>query len=168
VEAHIDQMSGLDKTYRRNAVLAFLEFRFLTSTIESFPGPFRFVHGSPTVEETLDGRAFALCRYLYKYGHNTSAFDDIKAYVVTLDVRDHQPFIRAVPHFLRHLVGNVYLGGKYRKDKSHIRDRYPGSKQVPLPEAGPVSFSLLNVAMINSYLHTPKFQAILNQANYCQ
>lgn len=139
MEAHIDQMSGLDKTYRRNAVLAFLEFRFNVSTILPFTGPFRFVHGNPTVGEALDGRAFALCRYLYQYGHNTSAFDDIKAYVEMLDVRDQMCFIRAVPHFLKHLVGTVYLGGEYRKDESSIRDRYPGGEEMPLPKAGPVS-----------------------------
>lgn len=149
-------MSGLDKTYRRNAVLAFLEFRFSVSNLEPFTGPFRFVHGNPTVEEALDGRAFALCRYLYQYGHNTSAFDDIKAYVVMLDVRDQMPFIRAVPHFLKHLVGTVYLGGEYRKDESHIRNRYPGGEKMPLPKAGPVSFSPPNIVINILHLHTTK------------
>ena len=149
-------MSGLDKTYRRNAVLAFLELRFSISKMESFTGPFRFVHGSPTAGEALDGRAFALCRYLYQYGNNASAFDDIKAYVVMLDVRDQMPFITAVPHFLKHLVGTVYLGGEYRRGESQIRDRYPGSQEMPLPKAGPVSFIPPDIAMINLHLHITK------------
>jgi hypothetical protein len=156
LEAHIDQMSGLDKTYRRNAVLAFLEFRFSVSTMEPFTGPFRFVHGNPTVGEALDGRAFALCRYLYQYGNNASAFDDIKAYVVMLDVRDQMPFITAVPHFLKHLVGAVYLGGEYRKGESQIRDRYPGGQEMPLPKAGPVSFIPPDIAMNDLHMHITK------------
>jgi len=146
-------MSGLDKTYRRNAVLAYLEFRFNVSKIEPFTGPFRFVHGNPIAREALDGRAFALCRYLYQYGHNTSAFDDIKAYVVMLDVCDQKPFITAVPHFLKHLVGTVYLGGEYRKGESHLRNKYSGGLEMPLPKAGPVSFIPPSILTINLRLH---------------
>jgi hypothetical protein len=156
VEAHIDQTSGLDKTYRRNAVLAFLEFRFTVSKMEPFTGPFRFVHGNPIVGEALDGHAFALCRYLYQYGHNTSAFDDIKGYVVMLDVWDQMSFITAVPHFLKHLVGTVYLGGEYRKGERRIRDQYPGGQEMPLPKAGPVSFILPYIFMIKLSLHITK------------
>jgi N-terminal acetyltransferase B complex non-catalytic subunit len=137
IEAHIDRMSGLDKTYRRNAVLAFLEFRFFTSQINPLPGPFRFAHGQPLVDGDLDGRVFALCRYLYKYGHSCSAFDDIKIYIVKLDVKDRHTFIKAAPHFLKHLVGTCYLGAKYNRSAGTVRERFAGGDQVPLPEAGP-------------------------------
>lgn len=156
MEAHIDQTSGLDKTYRRNAVLAFLEFRFNISKLEPFTGPFRFVHDNPTVGKALDGRAFALCRYLYQYGHNTLAFDDIKAYVEMLDVWDQMPFLTAAQHFLKHLVGTIYSGGEYRKNESHVRDRYSGGQEMPLPKAGPVSFIAPNIVIMDLHLHITK------------
>jgi hypothetical protein len=138
---HIDKRSGLDKTYRRNALLAFLELRLsISPLVAPILGKFGFLHGNPPAGE-LSGSVFALCRHLYQNGHNASTFDDIKLLVENLCVQDQKSFIKACPYFLKHLVGSeIYIGGEYQKDADSIRDRNRGADGTPLPEPGPVSF----------------------------
>lgn len=140
LEQHLDEGAGLDKPYLRNAHLAFLELRFSKAPVGPIPGPFRFVHGSPPVGE-LSGRAFAICRYLYKYGHSASSFDDVKIYVEKLSAQDQRSILKSHPHILKHLVGSVaYLGGEYLNDVGNIRDRHHGAQAINLGKPGPVSF----------------------------
>lgn len=99
LEAHLNENSGIDKTYRRNAALAMLEFAF-TIKLESIQ--------NEEIKDCLGLKSpnkFPACvvplgLHLYRYGHTASAFDDIKNFVERLSLEEQKAFLLLNPYFL--------------------------------------------------------------------
>lgn len=74
IAAHLDPTSGIDKTWRRNASLAWLEFTFKSSST-----PFATESSASDVEKYP--RVAAIVKYLQEFGDATTAFSDLRPYV---------------------------------------------------------------------------------------
>ncbi|QSZ28628.1 hypothetical protein DSL72_003127 [Monilinia vaccinii-corymbosi] len=74
IAAHLNPASGIDKTWRRNASLAWLEFTFKISS-----APFATESSGPDVEKYL--RVTAIVKYLQQFGDATTAYSDLRPYV---------------------------------------------------------------------------------------
>ncbi|KAF7937706.1 uncharacterized protein EAE97_007502 [Botrytis byssoidea] len=74
IASHQDPNSGIDKTWRRNASLAWLEFTFKSSST-----PFATESSGSDVE--MYPRVAAIVKYLQEFGDATTAFSDLRPYV---------------------------------------------------------------------------------------
>jgi hypothetical protein len=90
ISAHVASISGVNKTYRRNASLATMKFAFdleKNGKVRDF--------GYPPIGYTrhITPQAASILEYLFKYGHTASAFGDVKEYIEKLAKRDQQQLI---------------------------------------------------------------------------
>ncbi|ESZ98846.1 hypothetical protein SBOR_0704 [Sclerotinia borealis F-4128] len=74
IAAHLNPTSGIDKTWRRNASLAWFEFTFKNSST-----PFATESSGPDVEKYP--RVTAIVKYLQEFGDATTAYSDLRPYV---------------------------------------------------------------------------------------
>ncbi|CAD6448066.1 2ed61336-c5c5-4340-ab1c-4ca208159de1 [Sclerotinia trifoliorum] len=74
IAAHLDPTSGIDKTWRRNASLAWLDFTFKTSSTA-----FAREDSGPDVEKYP--RVTAIVKYLQDFGDATTAYSDLRPYL---------------------------------------------------------------------------------------
>lgn len=74
IVAHLNPASGIDKTWRRNASLAWLEFTFKSSST-----PFATESSGPDVEKY--SRVTAILKYLQEFGDATTAYSDLRPYI---------------------------------------------------------------------------------------
>lgn len=101
VAAHLDPASGIDKTWRRNASLAWLAYTF-KATSSNFEPELTSVS-----ELEKHPRLAAIVKYLQEFGDATTVYDDLKPYVEML-----QPEER---HILLEILRN---GVKFEDTKS--------------------------------------------------
>jgi len=93
LQAHLDPDSGIDKTYRRNAELAFLEATFTFSWND---------HDEPPRDDAFPGcssRVIELYKYTSRFSHMVSTFADVKKYVEMLSTADHTRLISLLQRF---------------------------------------------------------------------
>lgn len=80
IQAHLDPDSGVDKSWRRNASLAWLTLSF------ERPSPFE--------SSTGEGKVQSLLVYLGKYGQATTAYNDLRPFAERLEVNDRIQLVR--------------------------------------------------------------------------
>lgn len=78
LDAHLDPASGIDKSWKRNASLAWVKFCFSTAT------PFAVVPSTEGKGQILN-HVPIIIKYLQKYGDAITVFNDLKPYVERLD-----------------------------------------------------------------------------------
>ena len=79
LEAHLNPDSGIDKSWRRNASLAWVKFHF------DAPIPFSNIPGSLKNSQVTD-RCQVILKYLQEYGDASIAYNDLRPYVERLDM----------------------------------------------------------------------------------
>lgn len=125
IQAHLDPNSGVDKSWRRNASLAWLQLSFKN------PPPFGPSIGAAKIHTLL--------AYLKNYGEATTAYNDLRPFAERLEVNDRILLVRT-------LTGNSSFG-----DSERLRDGYlqPSEKLCPAQE----DFTTANTitALINRY-----------------
>lgn len=78
IKAHLDPAAGLNKTYKRNAMLANLKFAFELQ--KDGKGRSMLVR-SNTPLDNIQPKNAALISYLSEYGHMPAIFGDVKGYL---------------------------------------------------------------------------------------
>lgn len=119
IQAHLDPSSGVDKSWRRNASLAWLRLSFKN------PPPFEPSIGAAKVQTLL--------AYLKNYGEATTAYNDLRPFAERLEVDDRILLVRT-------LTGNSSFG-----DSERLKDGYlqPSEKLCPAQEDVSHSLTLL-------------------------
>lgn len=102
IKAHLEPNSGIDKTWKRNALLAWLRFSFCCSA-SSGPGD-------------ASERIPLLWRYLKEYGHASTAYNDVRPFAEQLEVGERMELVRL-------LTGNSNLGISDRKNSKHLTSK---------------------------------------------
>jgi len=86
LEAHLDPKSGIDKTWRRNASLAWVKFCFEAAT------PFSVIPGPEGRGQVLNHIPIVF-KYLQKFGDATTAYKDLRPYVERLDLEERSQLL---------------------------------------------------------------------------
>jgi N-terminal acetyltransferase B complex non-catalytic subunit len=81
VESHLDPDSGIDKSWRRNASLAWMKLCFETVT------PFSIIPDIHGKDQVLN-RIPIVFKYLQKYGDASTAYEDLRPFVERLDTEE--------------------------------------------------------------------------------
>jgi len=102
IAAHLDPTSGIDKTWRRNASLAWLEFTFKSSST-----PFATESSGSDVEKYP--RVAAIVKYLQEFGDATTAFSDLRPYVELSQKEERNKLLDI-------LRNGIQFGKKAKKD----------------------------------------------------
>jgi hypothetical protein len=149
LEAHLDDNSGLDKTYRRNASIATIAFRFATSP--EFLPQTSIVHEGYSISDASlrkVPRVLAIWLHLYRYGHTTSAFDDVKDFLEKLNFGEVKVFTEELPRFLNHTM-NFQAFEKWKLQKSNTSEvnHMKGEIKDKLPPPPHVSPCLIFTSM---------------------
>jgi N-terminal acetyltransferase B complex non-catalytic subunit len=84
IAAHLDPGSGIDKTWRRNASLAWLTYTFKATSSVFAPDV------SSTSEVEKNPRITAVVKYLQNFGDATTVYDDLKPYVELLEPEERR------------------------------------------------------------------------------
>ncbi|PQE03427.1 N-acetyltransferase B complex non catalytic subunit protein [Rutstroemia sp. NJR-2017a BBW] len=84
IAAHLDPGSGIDKTWRRNASLAWLTYTFKATSSAFAPDV------SSTSEVEKNPRITAVVKYLQNFGDATTVYDDLKPYVEQLEPEERR------------------------------------------------------------------------------
>lgn len=92
LEAHLDPESGIDKTWRRNASLAWVKFCFLTAT------PFSVIPQSNGSGQTLNHIPIVF-KYLQKFGDASTAYSDLRPYIECLDLEERAQLLKLVMRY---------------------------------------------------------------------
>lgn len=82
----MDPESGIDKTWRRNAALAWVKFCFKTAT------PFSVIPGPNGMGQQLNHIPIII-KYLQKWGDTTAAYTDLKPYITRLDLPERKQLL---------------------------------------------------------------------------
>lgn len=85
LEAHLAPDSGIEKSYRRNASLAYVKFHFDSSV------PFS-KKAQNTLKESLSAELTSLLKYLLDYGGMSTAYADIRPFVEALEPTERIKF----------------------------------------------------------------------------
>lgn len=99
-------------------------FSLVTTKVVKFEG----------VADGVSHRLFSLCIYLYRYGHTSIAFGDIKIYVEKLSKKDQRIFMSIIHRFPEH---GIKMSGML-EETAGWRDEFFLPKNTP-----DVSFCLL-------------------------
>lgn len=91
LEAHLDPESGIDKTWRRNASLAWVKFCFKTAT------PFSVIPGPDGMGQVLNHIPIVF-KYLQKWGDANAAYNDLKPFVARLDAQERAQLLKVLIH----------------------------------------------------------------------
>jgi N-terminal acetyltransferase B complex non-catalytic subunit len=94
VEAHLDPASGVDKSWRRNASLAWVKLSF--ERISPFPNSdaTSFSPESRSHEISANfGRVSIVVKYLQQYGDASTAYNDLRPFVEQLDIQERKQLI---------------------------------------------------------------------------
>jgi len=86
LEAHLDPESGIDKTWRRNASLAWVKFCFEAAT------PFSVIPGADGKGQVLNHIPIVF-KYLLKFGDANTAYKDLRPYVERLDIEERSQLL---------------------------------------------------------------------------
>lgn len=86
VAAHLNPASGIDKTWKRNASLAWLEFTFKNSST-----PFATDPSESDLEKYP--RVTAIIKYLQGFGDATTAYSDLRPYVELLQTDERSKLL---------------------------------------------------------------------------
>jgi N-terminal acetyltransferase B complex non-catalytic subunit len=84
LEAHLDSASGIDKPWRRNAAIVWLELTFDKITRASELGLSQEGNDHPTTSNGLPERIVVIVQYLQKYGSTSVAYEDTRPLVQKL------------------------------------------------------------------------------------
>jgi N-terminal acetyltransferase B complex non-catalytic subunit len=115
IQAHLNPNSGVDKSWRRNASLAWLKL--------SFQSP------SPSESGMDPERVQSLLTYLEKYGEATTAYNDLRPFAERLGPEDRIQLVRI-------LTGNSDFG-----DAEKFKDGKPRSSKALSPSSEDVRFA---------------------------
>lgn len=89
IEAHLDPKSGVDKPWRRNAAIVWLDFAF-----ESAP---RISENQPPNEAIVSfWRAMVIMEYLQKYGNTSVAYTDVRPHAEKLNMEERSEFLEVL------------------------------------------------------------------------
>lgn len=94
IAAHLDPTSGIDKTWRRNASLAWVEF-----TIKSSSAPFATASSEADVEKYP--RVTAIIKYLQDFGDAPTAYSDLTTYVELLQNEERSKLLEILKNGLQ-------------------------------------------------------------------
>jgi hypothetical protein len=130
IQAHLDPNSGVDKSWKRNASLAWLTLSF--------------ENGSSFVEGEASGRIPFLLTYLEKYGEATTAYNDLRRFAERLGLEERVQLVRV-------LTGNTLFG-----DSDRLRDEKIQSRGMLRPSDEDVS-SLMPPEITSCPSSTDKF-----------
>lgn len=103
VESHLDPDSGIDKSWRRNASLAWMKFCFETAT------PFSVIpdiHGKGQVLNRIP----IVFKYLQKYGDASTAYEDLRPFVERMDTEERAQLL------------NLLVSCKIFEDSDEVKD----------------------------------------------
>ncbi|KAB8302834.1 hypothetical protein EYC80_006174 [Monilinia laxa] len=89
IAAHLNPASGIDKTWRRNASLAWLEFTFKNSST-----PFATETSGSDLEK--HPRVAAIIKYLQDFGDATTAYSDLRLYVELLQTDERSRLLEVL------------------------------------------------------------------------
>lgn len=89
LEAHLDPESGIDKTWRRNASLAWVKFCFEAAT------PFSVIPGADGKGQVLNHIPIVF-KYLQKFGDASTAYKDLRPYVERLDLEERAQLLNVL------------------------------------------------------------------------
>ncbi|KAI1005849.1 hypothetical protein K3495_g2373 [Podosphaera aphanis] len=99
IEAQLDPESGIDKSWRRNASLAWVKFCFESSI------PFSASNESEK-DSTLSIKIIAVVKYLEEYGNASTAYSDLRPYVEKLEPRERTDLLNILTGNTIHLKAN--------------------------------------------------------------
>jgi N-terminal acetyltransferase B complex non-catalytic subunit len=86
IEAHLDPGSGIDKSWRRNASLAWVKVAFKdTSTFT--------IAMTTDKTSTTSLRCDTILKYLADYGDATTAYSDLRPYVEKLTIEERKQLL---------------------------------------------------------------------------
>lgn len=81
MEAHLHAGPVVDKTWRRNAALAWVKFTFEAKTLFS-----SLAIASPPKDSQLNSRVAAVVMYLQNFGAATTAYNDLRPFAERLNI----------------------------------------------------------------------------------
>ena len=94
VEAHLDPASGVDKSWLRNASLAWVKLGFENASAFSDPDMTGPSTGRPSKDVIADfGKITISVKFLQQYGDATTAYNDLKPFIERLDSQQQNQFI---------------------------------------------------------------------------
>jgi len=118
MEAHLDPSSGLDKSWRRNASLAWVLVTF--ESVTSFENV-NLVVGS--------ARIAPIVKYLQQYGDASTAYTDLRPFVERLSTEERSKLLKT-------LLENRFDGADEQKNESGTTPTfYPAGQDVSAPIA---------------------------------
>ena len=103
VESHLDPDSGIDKSWRRNASLAWMKVCFEIATpFSGIPD----IHGKDQVLNRIP----IVFKYLQKYGDASTAYEDLRPFVERLDIEERAQLL------------NLLVSWKIFEDSDEVKD----------------------------------------------
>ena len=97
VEAHLDPASGIDKSWRRNASLAWIKLSLEKISPFSNSDATTFSAEQQPQDMAADfGRVSTVIKYLQQYGDASTAYNDLRPFVELLNVRERKQLITAL------------------------------------------------------------------------
>lgn len=97
LEAHLNPDSGIDKPWRRNAAIIWLDFT--SDSIQDFSTSYltKRADEGPTPELTQSvGRPTIIVEYLQKYGNTSVAYEDVRPHVQNLEPEERSELLEAL------------------------------------------------------------------------
>lgn len=131
LEAHLDPASGIDKPWRRNAAIIWLDLTFdKLANVFGSDLTDRSDQGLADEDNKRPGRASIILEYLQKYGHTSVAFEDIRPYVESLQPEERSKMLSTL---LSNVPGITY---EETGQDLHAVEHFlcPQNQDVRLPE----------------------------------